>query len=76
MDCAPFLESSMSDRTKRRLVNKLAQLMANEHYSVVRSRLQAQLDNAEMRGTDHALIASWQAEIGSQAPGRANVRTL
>ena len=57
-------------------MNTVAQLMANEHYSVVRSRLQAQLDNAEMRGTDHALIASWQAEIGSQAHGRADVHTL
>lgn len=55
--------STMSDRQRRRIVNRLAQARAAAYNNEVKRRLQAELDNAEMRCVDDSLLISWQREI-------------
>ena len=56
-----------SERFKRSLVNRMAQRAANAHYRAAKGALQGQLDNAEMRGRDEALLAEWQREVDHHA---------
>lgn len=56
-----------SERLKRSLINQLAHRLSRDYYRQVQERLQAQLDQAEMRGCDGQVLAEW---VGQLQPDR------
>lgn len=55
----PKATGAFSERLKRSLINQLAHRLSRDYYSQAQERLQAQLDQAEMRGCDDQVLAEW-----------------
>lgn len=67
------IAQGLSERLKRRIINQMAQHLANRHYEQARAQLQGQLDNAEMRGCAAPLLVEWQQRLQGYGERRAHV---
>ena len=61
-----------SERFKQSMINRMAHRLAQRQIAVFRDQLQIQLDQAEMRSRDQALLSGWMLELGNSVQRRAD----
>ena len=60
------MDTQLSERQSRRLINRLARLEAARRYQEARCSLAVELHAAELRGSSAYLVDSWMRRLDGQ----------